>query len=352
MKKTKAFTRFTATLLAILTVLFTFCIGANAAEQKGGAEVWNGYGYDYYANTADAWNKVAASKESTKIRLLGDWIADENGSFGTGVGFDNGVIALEKREAKLILDLNGFKIDRALKERIIDGRVFSFINCADIVIKDDSGYATGLITGGNSNGNGGAISILSTKLTLKNINIVENTSGFRGGALYIFNNLAGKSMRNSDVTIDNCVITANKTFGTGGGIYQGTNTTLRIYDSSITNNYAAYDAGIHTEVMILDACTIILGGKVKIADNYSENDGTGLTLDESFFRKVYVEYDKNRPLDNESEIVILSKTDDKTLRITDNSSDNHIGCYSYENDSYKIVAKGSGNGKYLDIKKN
>lgn len=350
MKKMTATKRLTATFLAILTIFFTFSMGAFALGETGGAKVVIGTEESHYDSISDAWNAVASSKEKATITLYEDWTADENGNLGTGKGFRGGAIFLSSREAKVTIDLNGFKIDRALTEKRANGSLFIFELSEDILITDKSEAKTGTLTGGNNSGNGGAAQILGSKVKLENITVSNNKSSSRGGAFYIKTCDNGRKAFSSKVVVDNCVITENKAT-TGGAIYLNKINSLYVYDSVVTNNKAIYDGGIHTEVLLLDVSCITLGGKVIIADNIAEEDGVGLTLDESFIRKVYVRYDKKRPLDKESRIVILGKTDDKTLRITDDAKDNYIECYEYENDDYKIIAKGSGNSKYLDIKK-
>lgn len=346
----KSFVKITATALAILTVLFTFCFTSFASEQ-GGADVCVDGKTAHYDNIADAWRAVAVESGTAKITLLEDWKADENGSFGEGEGFSNGGLYINSRYGSLTIELNGYSIDRGLKEAKICGYVLYIRNSKTIYITNSSNKGESRITGANSIDAVGAIGVTGSTVHINNISIINNKTDSKGGALLI---TSGPSMNGdieADVRISGCTIMGNKA-KTGGAIYLDCGGTVRIYNTIITKNEAEADAGIHAEVTIFDVSYIYLGGTVIIADNIAEKDGTGLTLDESFLTKAYVRYDKKMPLNEASRIVILSKTGDKTLRITADSSNHYFDCYEYENDSYKIVKKGSGNDKYLDIKKN
>lgn len=348
MKKT--LTKITAATLAVLTVLFTFCFTSFAAEEKGGARVYNHGKTYYYEEISDAWAKAIKLTGHVEITLYEDWKADEKGYFGKGDGFADGSIYISGRQDDLVINLNGYKIDRGLTEAKKYGYVIFIRNSKNIIITDFSRSGRSNITGGNSKGDAGAIMIVGSCVVFKSIQITNNVCANRGGALDIVSGTSVNGKIKSDVQVMNCRITDNKA-KTGGAVFVDSENTLRVFDSVITNNKAVNDAGIHTEVGLLARANIYLGGTVTIADNIAEKDGTGLTLDESFFTKAYVKYEDGRPLRDNSRIVILSKTGDKTLRITADSDKTYIGCYEYENDSYEIVAKGSGDSQYLDIKK-
>lgn len=349
MKKTLKKT--TAATLAVLTILFTFCLTAFAYEKTGGAYVTQNGETTHYDSIAEAWSTAIKSEEAVTVTLCEDWLADEKGSLGEGEGFSKGGIYINSKADDLTLDLNGYKIDRGLKEPTKQGFIFCIKNSSNVTITNLSGRITSAITGANCIDSAGAFSIIGSKVKVSNITITNNTSDYKGGAFFIMNAPSGSGKTEADVTVRNCAITLNKA-KTGGAAFVDGGSTLRIYDSMITNNSAVCDGGIHAEVSVFEVSRIILGGTMIIAENNAEKDGTGLTLDESFLTKAYVEYDKKYPLSENSKIVILSKTDDKTLRITANSDKSYIDCYEYENDSYKIIKKGSGSKQYLDIKKN
>lgn len=350
MKKQSTIKKLTAVFLAILTLLSVACSSsiACAATAKGGAAVFSSGGVEHFEDPADAWSKFASLKENASFQLCEDWIADENGSFGTGKGFSDGAILLSYRPYKMIIDLNGFTVDRGLKEKKEDGSVFIFKGCVNAEIRSSEGI--GRIKGGNSDYNGGAIMVRGSALTISNVEMTGNKA-VKGGALYITEGNSVNSITTSTVTLYDCKLTENKA-NVGGAVFLEVANTIKIFDTTITNNYAKKDAGVHTEVSGILSTHIYLAGKVIIADNIAEERGTGLTLDENFLRKVSVSYESARPLAKGSRIVVFSPTGDKTLRITADSSEYFLDCYEYENDSYSIITQGSADSKYLAIKKN
>lgn len=350
MKKHSVITKLISLILVTLSI-FTIACSSNLALAAGkGAIVYYRNEPKYFEDISQAWTYFASLNESAVFQLLGDWKADENGSFGEGVGFKDGAIALEEKMHAVIIDLNGYDVDRGLKEERENGSVFYFHGCKDISMSSQAKIKTSHIKGGYNKNNGGAFAVYGTPLNISNIEIAENKAN-KGGAFYIDECWVGRRCVLSTVTIYDTIMTENKA-KTGGAVYIQDSNTIRLFDTTITKNSATNDAGIHTEVDGLYSTHIVLGGKIIIADNTAENDGTGLMLDENFFRKVSVSYLWGRPLTEGSRIVILSKTDDDTLRITADWENTYADYYEYENDSYKIVEKGSGNEKYLEIKKN
>lgn len=352
MKKYSTVKKFISALLAVITLLaITSTSSLALAASEGGADLYIGSEVTHYDDISEAWSKAMSTEKSTKLVLMEDWIADENGSFGRGEAFPGGGIGILDRHKPFTLDLNGYKIDRGLTSAKSNGYVFKVSNASFITITDSSEAKTGVITGGFNKDHGGAFKVEGSILTVRNITIKGNESLTKGGAFWIEIFAFDSFAQYSKVTLDNCTVTENKA-KTGGAVYIEISNRIRIFDTSITNNSAIADGGIHTEVYGLFTAAITLGGKVVIADNNTEKDGEGLMLDESLFTKIVVEYEGSRPLSKDSRIVVLSKTGDNTLRITKDSDSSNIECFEYENDSYKIVAKGSGSEQYLDIKKN
>lgn len=350
MKKTSVFTKITATAMAAIMMMLTCCIASFAAEAKGGADLYIDSKIIHFDDISEAWKTALSSKKEAKIILQQDWIADENGAFGTGDHFPSGALGILSKHQDFTLDLNGYKVDRGLQNKKSNGCVFDIDNCTGVTITDTSEAQTGVITGGFNENKGGAFSIIGSTLTVSNITIKGNKTTSRGGAFWIEKLEFEDETVASTVTLDNCTVTQNQA-KTGGAVYIETSNRIRIYDTTVTNNSADADGGIHTEVFGIVRASLVLGGKVIIADNETKSDGTGLMLDESFFTKVVISYNSSRPLAQGSRIVILSKTDDDTLRITNDSKSTNIDCFEYENDKYEIIEKGSGDEQYLDIKK-
>lgn len=350
MKKMSVLKKIAATLIATLIALSSFSLVSFAAAGTGGAILHCSTGtYNYYS-IEDAWNRAVIYDDFVMIVLKEDWKADKDGNLGTGRGFLDGAIRIAGRDSRIAINLNGYSIDRGLTEERENGCVFSIYNSRNVTIFNNTGRESS-IKGGNNSGDAGAIKVVGSNLEVRNVVITGNKTAGKGGAFFITKTTINNNEIKSSVLIDCCKINANEA-KSGGAAYLYQANELHILDTEITGNKAVVDAGIHTEVSGLSVSTIILGGKIIIADNITQQDGTGLMLDENFVRKVYVKYNYSRPLCSGSRIVILSKTDDNTLRITDDAEENYIDCYEYENDDYKIVAKGSGDSKYLDIKKN
>lgn len=351
MTKTRTLTRITAAILAVITAAFTFCVTSFATQEKSGADLYIGSEVMHFEEISDAWSKAVESDKKAKLVLNEDWTADENGSFGEGEGFINGGMYVRFKNLDLTIDLNGFRIDRGLKGKKDSGNLFCFERSGKVVFTDSSEAKTGMLTGGFSKIEGGAVVVLGSEVRFENITIANNKTSGKGGAIYLMDHSPDGFVFRGKVTLDNCKLYGNEA-KTGGAIYADVSTDLMIFDTTITGNKATNDAGIHTELNGFYKPEVTLGGKVVIADNIAEKDGTGIMLDENVFWKIVIGFSKQRPLDDESRIVVLSKTGDKTLRITKNSDDDNIGCFEYENSKYSIVAKGSGDSRYLDIKKN
>lgn len=354
MKKLSSIKKIISIVLAAVIVLSMSCSSSFALAQSGGAMVYTGAGNGtYYENPSEAWASLASLDEGVAFQLLGDWEADENGSFGEGVGFKDGAMYLKDKREGMIIDLNGYNIDRGLDESRENGFIFQFIGCMGVVMTNNHKMKNSQIRGGNNKNDGGAFDIGGTAISFNNIEFVDNTTEGRGGAFFIREaNDTRTGHELSEVEFRNCVISGNNAAKTGGGIFINAKNFIWLFDTSVTGNYAKNDAGIHTEVSGVFSTHIHLGGKVVIADNFAQESGTGLMLDENFIGKVSITYVDDKPLSKESRITILSKTDDDTLRITADSSATNFECFEYENDSYKIVEKGSGDSQYLAIKKN
>ena len=94
-------------------------------------------------------------------------------------------------------------------------------------------------------GGGGVLVYQGTFLAEDNTTIELNTS-IDGGGVFVYS---------GTVTLDNAWVTENDAIdldSTGGGIYASGNSTVNVYSSSISDNYAYYGAGIYA-----DASTVI-----------------------------------------------------------------------------------------------
>lgn len=197
----------------------------------------------YFDNFTDAWAYVNEITDANiTLTLLTDWIADENGSFGSGVGYGTTgnlePVDRKKKSIQVTIDLNGHTLDRNLDEKIKSGNVMS--------IKKDGVYTikNGVITGGN---------------TLD-----------RGGALWLDND-------ETTVNIENITITDNHAEGNGGGIFVKTSDIkVNIKDTTIINNDSSnYGGGMYIAKQVT---SVSVSGVVVIKDNTGKNNRNNLTL--------------------------------------------------------------------------
>ncbi|MGN1060528.1 MAG: right-handed parallel beta-helix repeat-containing protein, partial [Candidatus Coproplasma sp.] len=161
-------------------------------DNAGAVEVtiWN-VDLEMNWSNAIAQNISATSTSPITVKLEHDWIADDKGSFGTGTGFSsNGGLLMN--QSNVILDLNGYTIDRrlfSLNKKLANGCVISMTGSCRLEIIDSSAEKTGKIMGGNSStvGQAGGIDVSNSGayLTINGGTITCN-SGYDGGvATYV-----------------------------------------------------------------------------------------------------------------------------------------------------------------------
>ncbi|MDE5667395.1 MAG: hypothetical protein K2I29_04065, partial [Clostridia bacterium] len=169
--------------------------------------------------------------------LTENWTAQPDAtyttSFGSGVGFDNGRIAIPDG-SDIVLNLGTFTIDRGLKntEAITGGEVIKMLGSANLEVRG----TTGKITGGNNIGYGGGIGCEKSTgtLTLTSGDITENTSKLDGGGVSVANLV----MNGGSITKNTC------TDAWGGGV--SGSLTVVINGGVISENTANYGGGIAT----------------------------------------------------------------------------------------------------------
>ncbi len=136
--------------------------------------------------------------------------ADGAAGFGTGTGFSNGRLHIPAG-VDILLDLYTSNIDRNLagKEAVADGGVI-LVN-GNLEIVDSVGVSKiGKITGGNSTGPGGGISVDGGNLTLTSGSISGNNTTLDAGGVFL---AVGSSF-----TMNGGTISENTTLH-GGGVY-------------------------------------------------------------------------------------------------------------------------------------
>ena len=158
------------------------------------------------------------------------------------------------------INLNGHKIDRNLSAPTQNGSVF-YVNGGNLIIEDRTGG--GMITGGNTTGNGGAVNIASGSFTFYSGTISFNKAAGNGGAVYT---------ENGRVSISNGTISYNICGGTGGAVYTaGEESILSFTNSSVITGNAAKGGNSSIGGVYADSGTFHISDSVKITGNFRED---------------------------------------------------------------------------------
>ena len=189
---------------------------------------------------------------------------------------------------KVILDLNGYTIDRGLSNVTVSFTTGApVINVqGELTIKDSSAEGNGMITGGNNVASGGGIHVFSGgTLNLDGGHISGNTSSGNGtaGGVQVegtFNMNGGSIERNNSEThgggvsvsggvfeMNEGLIANNTAKEYGGGVFAGY-ATFNLNGGIIRNNSAANGGGIWANQTTLN----VVGGTITL-NTASENGG-------------------------------------------------------------------------------
>ena len=192
-----------------------------------------------YTSVSDAWN---AAKNGTKVILQCDWNVKD-----TCLDLPSKAVAT--------LEMNGYKIYATSKHVIIvrEGATLNLIGekrpstsisykgWEEFSQKDRTITSGGLITGGNSEADGGGIHMdAGSKVLLDNVSVAGNYGSGNGGGIAIDGNGCVVEMKNG------ASIEYNSAKKKGAGIYTITSAnsfTLRMDQGSISHNYAGTDGG-------------------------------------------------------------------------------------------------------------
>ena len=197
-----------------------------------------------FAEAVDAVNESGGT-----IILLKD-IDGNNAVFGADSANSHPITFTGGTEASpIILDLNGFTINRGLDAAQANGSVIK-MSGGVLTIRDSSVSSTGTITGGNSNTNGGGI-------------FIEN---------------------NGSLTLENGSITGNKALGDGGGVYFSSNGTFTMSGGIIQSNVASNGSNNgNGGGVCLNGGTFTMSGTATIKNNSVNGNGSkggGIYLEE------------------------------------------------------------------------
>ena len=215
---------------------------------------------------------VTASAENT-VREVSSWgdlsaaLQDDGSVKLTGnVTAGNSDTALEVPAGKYVtLDLNGYKIDRGLKdEDAVSGGNVITVN-GNLTLTDNSSGKKGTITGGNNVIYGGGVYVNGGKFTMSGGKISGCSANGDGGGVFVDN---GGEFTMSGGTISGC----SAPFGGGVYVYKGTFT---MSGGTISDCDAGHDGG----GVCVDGTFTMSGGTIS---GCSANGGGGVLVNGTF----------------------------------------------------------------------
>ena len=177
------------------------------------------------------------------------------------------------------INLNGHKIDRNLDAPVQDGSVIK-ITGGTLNLTDSKG--TGMVTGGNTAGNGGGIYVESGTLNLASTcNIAFNRAAGNGGGVYV---------ESGRLSMSGGLVTDNICGGNGGGIYVDNASAFEMsYTSEVSRNACVSSNPLTGGVYInnitnpndADDHSFKVSDAVKICNNYSAQSDEAVLADGS-----------------------------------------------------------------------
>ncbi len=299
-----------------------------------------------YTNFEDGWNaamKLAGDEDEMKknaydrvvVDIYTDWNAvneEFTDDWINGDGFKNDTIYIPEG-ARVTLNLGGHAINRGLKSMTSNGEIMYIDDEADVIINN------GTITGGFGDiGDAGAIDIqYDARVTLNNVNVVDNNSGWDGGGIFVGTGsiltVNGGSFKNNGATGDALAYSSY-----GGAVHvEGT----AIFDGvEFKGNIAPYGAAISADSgnVVIKNCTFDGNGVEKKNEPDSatviHSNASSITITNSAFtnnagEELFYFEDSELIMENGSitgntsgEIFCFedSEADIKHVTITDNAS--------------------------------
>ena len=234
-----------------------------------------------YDNFKDGWNaaiKLAENEDEMRnksydrvvVDLYADWTA-KSGSFGSGDGFDSGIIQFPTN-TRVTLNLNGHTIDRDLSDWKWSGEVIYVDEKANVIINN------GTITGGWSGGGAGGIHIDDgAQVELNDVNIKDNTSDDDdGGGIAIYDNATlivnGGSFENNK--LDGGGTEGGYSSYYGGAVYVNDSTAVFngvTFKNNYTVQYDCFGAAIYAagSNITISECTFDGNGRNKGSEKNS-----------------------------------------------------------------------------------
>ena len=235
---TKRFRRTLAVILSLLMVMTVLPLTVQAESE---------------IRYVTSWDELKNSlKTDGEVKLQNDIVAS------------SGSVALTvSKSANVTLDLNGFKIDRAMDASEKQGNVI-IVN-GKLTVTDTSSDGTGKITGGWTDGTGGGVWVRAGAIfTLAGGTIDGNTASNLGGGVYLSGSksnfimtggaITGNTAKNGggigmdstgSVEISGGTVSGNTARIHGGGAWIGKYTTFTFSGGMITDNNAQWGGGVY-----------------------------------------------------------------------------------------------------------
>ncbi len=206
-----------------------------------------------------AWNDLQmAFRKGGTIKLTSDITAvKEDSTVWPALEVPIGVTAT--------LDLNGHKLDRGLSgaTAAAGGNVITVRG--NLTVKDSSSTKTGIITGGNTTGNGGGVRVKSGSFRLESGTISGNSAKNYGGGVYIAEYVP--------FTMTGGTISGNSAVFYGGGVYNSG--TFTMTGGTISGNSADfYGGGVYNSGTFFMTGGAISGNSAKDFGGGVYNEGT------------------------------------------------------------------------------
>ena len=300
--------------VCVLLLLFASLLWATARPASVRADDFGDCVQTYTlgaSGQAATWNEAVAHAKTLgndtsyiKVKMNDNWTLAGNES---GAGFNDGRLYIPAN-AKILLDLNGWALDRNLTTATENGSVLYVQGALKIADSDPDSAARnirnaadaehpisvqgGVITGGYTAGNGGAILVAkaeegasaSGSLIVAGGSIAGNIAarngidGGNGGAIWV----QGELHREADITVAGGALIGNKA-AQGGAVAVDSNARLIVSGGKITGNVATENAGgvaIFGGNVTVDGSAYILGNKTgeAQANNLVLSDGNQLYI--------------------------------------------------------------------------
>ncbi len=209
----------------------------------------------------------------------------------------------------ITIDLNGYALDRELRERVSPGQVFNVVHGSTLNLSN------GIVTGGWG-GDGGAIQNKGTT-NLTGVIISDNVADDRGGGI---GNISGATLTMTNCTIMNNTCNDHTDPKGGGGLFNAAGATATLTNVTITgNSVAQYGGG-----GICNYGTLTLDGGT-ITGNSAKSDGAGIWNDGSLNIQGAMTITGNTLADGQASNLYLKSG--KVVTVTGSLTGSNIGIY-------------------------